>query len=54
MSKPVRVITCEITGLTFNYSGRGRPPKYHPSVKAEVQKQQRKAVRDRKAGKAAE
>lgn len=49
-----RVIQCERTGRHFNYSGRGRPPKYHPDIRAAVQKEQRKASRQRAAKRRAE
>ena len=51
MSKPARTLICQTTGLEFTYSGRGRPPKYHPSVRGEVVKGQRKAARQKKKGK---
>lgn len=33
-----KVLVCEITGLEIPYSGKGRPPKYHPSAMVEVAK----------------
>ena len=43
--KGPRILTCIRTGRTFEYSGVGRPPKYHPDIRAAVQKEQRKAAR---------
>lgn len=43
--KKVRIITCARSGRTFEYIGYGRPPKYHPDVKAEVLKEQRATAR---------
>jgi hypothetical protein len=51
MSKPERTLTCLISGLTFTYSGKGRPPKYHPTVKGEALKAQRKARAAKKSAK---
>lgn len=54
-SNEPRTYKCVVTGLDITYSGRGRPPKYHPSVKGDILKDQRKASRARKAAaKAAE
>jgi len=44
----VRVLTCERTGKKFEYSGRGRPPKYCPEARADVLKEQRAAAAKRK------
>lgn len=32
-------IVCPLTGLEVPYSGRGRPPKYHPDAKKQLAKQ---------------
>lgn len=42
--KGPRTVTCCVTGLPIEYTGRGRPPKFHPSIKAE---RERKARKDR-------
>ena len=37
-----RKLICSVTGLEIPYSGKGRPPKYHPSIKVEHEKKLRK------------
>lgn len=54
MSKGDVVGKCPITGLDVIYSGRGRPPKYHPDARKAVLAAQRKAYRDRQKAKRAE
>lgn len=43
-----RVITCKKTGRTFEYTGKGRPPLYHPEVAAEIKKANATARRKEK------
>lgn len=44
-----RVLTCQRTGRKFEYAGVGRPPKYHPDVRADVRRDQRKSARANRA-----
>lgn len=37
-SATLKVLLCEITGKEISYSGKGRPPKYHPDAMKEVAK----------------
>ena len=38
-----RILTCERTGVKFEYKGYGRPPKYCPAEAEKVRKEQRAA-----------
>lgn len=49
--RPVRMLTCTETGQQFAYSGRGRPPLYHPDVAAAKKKQAQRAAAARAAEK---
>ena len=49
-----RMITCSETNVQFPYSGRGRPPLYHPSVAArKIMERQRAASKRAQAKKKA-
>lgn len=41
----VRMLKCALTGKSFPYAGRGRPPKYCPEARGEVAKNRRAAKR---------
>jgi len=43
-----RILICELTGREFEYLGYGRPPKFHPDVRRERDRQRRQAAYDRK------
>lgn len=39
-----RTVKCVVTGKSIEYAGYGRPPKYHPSVRAKVERDRRAAA----------
>lgn len=50
-----RTVYCVVTGKPIEYCGFGRPPKYHPDVKAQMLAEQRKKARaNQKAKRTAE
>lgn len=51
VEKGARVLICSVSGVEFTYSGRGRPPKYCPEVKAKLLKQQQDKAREKQASK---
>lgn len=48
-----KTLYCAITGLPIEYKGYGRPPKYHPSARAEVAKRRNAAAYQKRKEKAA-
>lgn len=49
--KPIgpRIVTCALTGREFQYTGRGRPSRYHPDVREMVKLEQDRLSRERKS-----
>lgn len=43
-----RILICEETGREFTYLGYGRPPKFHPDVRADREKARRQRAYDAK------
>jgi len=42
------MLICERSGVEFAYKGYGRPPKYCPAVKAEMDRERRAAAYSKK------
>lgn len=38
------MLVCERSGQEFAYRGHGRPPKYHPEVKKQMERERRAAA----------
>lgn len=38
------VLVCERTGVEFEYRGFGRPPKYSPAARKEIERERRSAA----------
>lgn len=50
--KAPAILVCQHSGREFEYRGHGRPPKYHPEVKKELDRQRRaEAYRAKQAAK---
>lgn len=43
-AKAALILKCERTGREFPYIGHGRPPKYHPDIKKEIERERRAAA----------
>lgn len=42
--KVPEILVCERSGREFPYRGHGRPPKYHPEIKKEMDRERRAAA----------